>query len=70
MLLTFEGVMCNQRQNSVLMMKNMRRPAYLLHVYRNRQWLETRSDAIIPGDIISVTADKPINPGNILLRVL
>ncbi len=69
MLMLFEGVMCNQRQNNVLMMRNMRRPPYLLCVYRNKEWIETRSDGIVPGDIISVTSDKPVFPGTLILLI-
>jgi manganese-transporting P-type ATPase len=60
MLMIFEGVMCKQRQNSVLMMRNMRRPAYPLLVYRNSQWDVMTTDGIFPGDIISLSSDTSI----------
>lgn len=65
MLMLFEGVMCNQRQNSVLMMRNMRRPPYKIFVYRSGQWLFHNTDIIFPGDIISITADQTIYQSDI-----
>lgn len=62
MLMIFEGVMCNQRQNNVLMMRNMRRPPFFIYVFRNNAWIEICSDVMVPGDIISLTADKPVLP--------
>lgn len=62
MLMIFEGVMCNQRQNNVLMMRNMRRPPFFIYVFRNNTWMEICSDVVVPGDIISLTADKPVLP--------
>jgi cation-transporting ATPase 13A1 len=60
MLLLFEGVMCNQRQNNVLMMRNMRRPAFQIFAYRTGKWMVISSDAIVPGDILSLTSDTAI----------
>lgn len=50
------GVMCSQRRNNILMMRNMRRPAYPIYVYRNQRWGLTTSDMLVPGDIISLTS--------------
>jgi cation-transporting ATPase 13A1 len=60
MLMIFEGVMCTQRQNSVLMMRNMRRPPYKIFVFRCGQWMFHSTDTIFPGDIVSITADQTI----------
>jgi manganese-transporting P-type ATPase len=60
MLLLFEGVMCNQRQQNVLMMRAMRRPAYEILVYRGNQWMKISSDIIVPGDILSLTSDPAV----------
>lgn len=65
MLMIFEGVMCNQRQNSVLMMRNMRRPPYKIFVYRMNKWMFLNTDGIFPGDIVSITADQTIYPSDI-----
>lgn len=67
MLMVFEGVMCKQRQNNVLMMRSMRRPAHQILAYRHKKWTVTTSELLAPGDIISITADPAIpldrNPG-------
>jgi magnesium-transporting ATPase (P-type) len=62
MLMLFEGVMCHQRQNSVLMMRNMRRPPYKIFVFRAGKWMFHNTDTIFPGDIVSLTADQTIYP--------
>lgn len=72
MLMTFEGMLCKQRQNSLQMLREMRRPA--IPVYRLRRlsaaskgaakgkagssfsWDVVSSEALVPGDVISVTA--------------
>ena len=46
MLLFFEGMMCKQRQNSLLMLRNMRRPPVPLLVFRYGQWTVLESDLI------------------------
>jgi cation-transporting ATPase 13A1 len=65
MLMFFEGVMCNQRLNSVAMMRNMRRPPYKIFVYRCGSWSFVDSDNILPGDILSITADQTIYASDI-----
>lgn len=54
MLLFFEGMMCRQRQNNVLMLRSMRRPIKPILAYRSNKWGVVSSDSIVPGDIISV----------------
>ena len=50
--------MCRQRQNSLTMLRNMRRPPIKIFVYRCKQWDETSSDELVPGDVISLTSSK------------
>eukprot|EP01035_Chromulina_nebulosa_P017584 gene17584-23154_t len=57
MLMIFEGVLCNQRLNSVQMLRNMRPAAVPIFVYRNKTWLLEQSDRIVPGDIISLSRE-------------
>jgi cation-transporting ATPase 13A1 len=55
MLMFFEGVLCKQRQNSLLMLRRMRRPPYSLFVLRGNKWEMQSSDELVPGDVISIT---------------
>ena len=73
MLMVFEGMLCNQRLNSLAMLRAMRRAPIKIFVYRNNIWEYISSDQIIPGDIISITTN-PISSttnesklGNIIL---
>ena len=54
MLLFFEGVMCRQRQNSLTMLRNMRRPPTSIFVFRDKKWVSIQSDEIMPGDVLSL----------------
>jgi len=54
MLMLFEGMMCRQRQNSLLMLREMRRPPVALLVFRGSKWLNGTSDELVPGDVISL----------------
>jgi magnesium-transporting ATPase (P-type) len=49
-------MMCRQRQASLTMLRNMRRPPVRLYVYRTGAWVSTSSDTLVPGDVISLTA--------------
>lgn len=57
MLMFFEGMMCKQRQASLTMLRNMRRPPVRINVYRAGTWVSISSDTLVPGDLISLTAD-------------
>ena len=57
MLMFFEGMMCKQRQASLTMLRNMRRPPVRINVYRAGAWVSISSDMLVPGDLISLTAD-------------
>ena len=60
MLLFFEGMMCKQRHNSLTMLRNMRRPAVGVQVFRERQWMQVLSDQLVPGDVVALTSEvKP-----------
>ena len=64
MLLFFEGMLCKQRQNSLLSLKNMRRPPRDLFTLRGGRWSMTSSDELVPGDIISLISNDtaPVVP--------
>ena len=55
MLMFFEGMLCKQRQGSLLMLRNMRRPPVDMYVLRCGAWVVISSEDIVPGDIISLT---------------
>jgi manganese-transporting P-type ATPase len=59
MLMVFEGMMCRQRQSSLMMLRQMRRPPTPILAYRAHSWVQISSDALVPGDIISLVADPP-----------
>ena len=54
MLMIFEGMLCQQRRNSVLMLRNMRKPPFPVVVYRLNTWNVVSSEDIVPGDIITL----------------
>ena len=55
MLMFFEGMLCKQRQSSLMMLRNMRRPPTVLYVLRSGKWDLQSSEFIFPGDVISLT---------------
>jgi cation-transporting ATPase 13A1 len=57
MLMFFEGMLCKQRQSSLLMLRNMRRPPVEIFVLRGGRWEERSSEEIVPGDVISLKAE-------------
>lgn len=56
MLMFFEAMQCKQRQNSLQQLRNMRRASVPTYVYRNKTWIVVPSEALVPGDVISVAA--------------
>lgn len=64
MLMFFEGMMCKQRQASLTMLRNMRRPPVRINVFRMGTWMAISSDTLVPGDLISLTADFGRKKGN------
>jgi manganese-transporting P-type ATPase len=58
LLLVFEGVLAQQRLMSLQMLRSMRKDPYFLFVYRMGKWDLRLSDELVPGDIVSLTADS------------
>jgi cation-transporting ATPase 13A1 len=56
MLMFFEGMMCKQRQQSLLSLRSMRRPPSPVVVYRMERWMAISSHDLLPGDVISLTS--------------
>ncbi len=61
MLMFFEGMMCRQRQSSLAMLRNMRRPPVPLFVHRHGQWGLLSSDLLLPGDLVSLSSQDPLH---------
>jgi cation-transporting ATPase 13A1 len=57
MLLVFEGMLCKQRQNSLFMLRNMRRPPQQVLVLRCGQWCQISSDELVPGDVVILSSE-------------
>jgi cation-transporting ATPase 13A1 len=57
MLMFFEGMLCKQRQASLFMLRNMRRPPVDIYSLRGNQWVEISSEELVPGDVISLKAE-------------
>jgi magnesium-transporting ATPase (P-type) len=53
----FEGMLCKQRQASLFMLRNMRRPPVDIYSLRGNQWVEISSEELVPGDVISLKAE-------------
>ena len=58
MLMFFEGMLCKQRLDGLLMLRNMRRPSIPIQVYRGGGWKLMSSEGLVPGDIIALTTYK------------
>jgi len=56
MLMAFEGLMCRQRQASLMSMKSMRRPPVPTLLYRGGGWVATNSNNLVPGDVIALSS--------------
>lgn len=61
MLMVFQGMLCRMRQNSLAMLRDMRRPAYHVFCFRQRQWVLVSTDTLVPGDVISLSVDLAIH---------
>jgi cation-transporting ATPase 13A1 len=55
MLVIFESTVVMQRQKSLDMLRNMRRPPHAVFVFRQRVWIEMQSYDLLPGDVISLS---------------
>ena len=58
MLMFFEGMLCKQRLDGLQMLRNMRRPAMPIQVYRSGGWKLMSSEGLVPGDIVALTTYK------------
>ena len=54
MLMFFEGMLCKQRQASLMMLRSMRRAEINILVFRLGKWSYISSEDLLPGDIISL----------------
>ncbi|EMC96368.1 hypothetical protein BAUCODRAFT_33696 [Baudoinia panamericana UAMH 10762] len=54
MLIVFESTVVWQRQRTLKEFRGMSIKPYDVYVYRENQWTETKSDALLPGDLVSV----------------
>ena len=54
LLVVFESTVCYQRQRSLEMLRSMRRPPYFVWAYRENRWEEVATEALLPGDIVSL----------------
>lgn len=55
MLMLFEGLMCKQRQASLLMLREMRREDLPLLAFRVGKWVTVSSNTLLPGDVICLS---------------
>ncbi|KAL1305471.1 hypothetical protein AAFC00_002349 [Neodothiora populina] len=58
MLVVFESTVVWQRQRTLTEFRGMSIKPYDIWVYRERKWIELQSDALLPGDLVSVGRTK------------
>jgi len=58
MLMLFEGMLCKQRQASLLMLREMRREDAPVLALRGGKWNSVSSNSLLPGDVICLTANS------------
>lgn len=58
MLVAFESTVVWQRQRTLNEFRGMSIKPYDIWVYRQNKWLETQSDKLLPGDLVSVGRTK------------
>ncbi|KZF23336.1 cation transporting ATPase [Xylona heveae TC161] len=58
MLVAFESTVVWQRQRTLTEFRGMGIKPYDIWVYRDGKWTETRSDSLLPGDLVSVGRTK------------
>lgn len=51
MLVTFEAMLCLQRQKNLEMLRSMRREPTLVYVLRAGRWHRVSSEAVTPGEV-------------------
>lgn len=59
MLVLFEAMLCVQRQQSLKMLRSMRREPSLVHALRAGRWRVVSSEAVTPGEVVSLVARPP-----------
>lgn len=64
MLVFFEGMMVKQRQKNFQLLRRMLRPPQPCLCYRGKQWIDMSSEALVPGDIISVKRSSHLTDGH------
>jgi cation-transporting ATPase 13A1 len=71
MLLVFESTVVFQRLRNLQEFRSMSIAPYPIQVYRDRKWIETETDKLFPGDLVSITRSKddcPIAADLVLLN--
>jgi manganese-transporting P-type ATPase len=58
MLLVFESTVVFQRLRNLQEFRSMSIAPYTIQVYRDRKWVETETDKLFPGDVVSITRQK------------
>ena len=58
MLVVFESTVVWQRQRTLNEFRGMSIKPYNIYVFRNNKWIETESDKLLPGDLVSVGRTK------------
>lgn len=58
MLVVFESTVVWQRQRTLNEFRGMSIKPYNIYVYRQNKWIETESDKLLPGDLVSVGRTK------------
>ncbi|KAJ9121558.1 hypothetical protein QFC22_002177 [Naganishia vaughanmartiniae] len=59
MLVVFECTVVFQRVKTLTEFRTMSIQPYAINVYRDRKWQEVQTDALVPGDLVSITRTKP-----------
>ena len=58
MLVTFESTVVHQRQRNLSQVRALQQPPKPVMVYRCGAWTEISGDALLPGDVVSLTRTK------------
>ncbi|KXT09337.1 hypothetical protein AC579_4100 [Pseudocercospora musae] len=58
MLVVFESTVVWQRQRTLTEFRGMSIKPYDVWVYRQKKWIEAKSDELLPGDLVSVSRTK------------
>ncbi|KAI5451460.1 putative cation-transporting ATPase 1 [Naganishia albida] len=59
MLVVFECTVVFQRVRTLTEFRTMSIQPYPIQVYRDGKWQEVQTDALVPGDLVSITRTKP-----------